>query len=209
MNGGTLSVVEKGCAAISDPFAGKLPVVSAGNCTFNNKTYDGSSVTLNPGTYCGWTNFNGSPTITFNPGLYVISGGGMNINSGAKLTGNGVTFYFADSNSKIQLNGTTTATLTAPTSGIYSDILMFEPSGLAKSPLTFNETPGSTLRGLMYLPSRQVTFNNTSTLSAEMIGMVFATLTVNTTNWNFQAGSPNMSRTITTSSGTPVPYLTN
>jgi Flp pilus assembly protein TadG len=208
MNGGTPSVVEKGCAAISDPFAGKLPVVSAGNCTFNNKTYDGSSVTLNPGTYCGWTNFNGSPTITFNPGLYVISGGSMNINSGARITGNGVTFYFADSNSKIQFNGTTTVTLTAPTSGTYADILMFEPSGLAKSPLAFNGTTGS-LRGLMYLPSRQVAFNNNSTLSADMIGMVFATLTVNNTEWNFRAGSPGMSRTITTTSGTPVPYLTN
>jgi Flp pilus assembly protein TadG len=208
MNGGTLSVVETGCAAISDPFAGKLPVVSAGSCTVSNQNYNGSSVTLNPGTYCGSINFNGSPTITFNPGLYVISGGTMTINSGATITGNGVTFYFADQNSKIQFNGGITATLTAPTSGTYSGILMFEPSGLAKSPLVFNGTKGETLQGLLYLPSREVTFNSTSTLTTEKITMVFATMIVNATDWNFQAGSTTMSRN-TTTSGSPVPYLSN
>jgi Flp pilus assembly protein TadG len=210
MNGGTLSVVQTGCAAISDPLAGTLPVVSAGTCTVSNKSYDGSSITLDPGTYCGSINFNGSPTITFNPGLYVIKGGTMTINSGAKITGNGVTFYFADKDSKIQFNGTTTITLTAPTSGTYSGILMFEPSGLAQSQLVFNGTTASTLQGLMYLPSRQVTFNSTSTLSAEKISMVFATLIVNATDWNFQAGSATtLSRVITTTSGATVPYLTN
>ena len=213
MNGGTLSVVQTGCAAISDPFAGTLPVVRAGDCTSANtgKSYDGSSITLNPGTFCGNTNFNGSPTITFNPGLYVIKGGTMTINDKAKITGNGVTFYFADASSKIQFNGTITATLTAPTSDTYSGILMFEPSGLAKSQLTFNGTTASTLKGLMYLPSRQVIFNSTSTFSAEMISMVFATLTMNTTDWNFQAGSGSttMSRITGTTSGTPIPYLAN
>ena len=208
MNGGTVPVVQTGCPAIADPFAGKLPVVSAGSCTVSNQNYNGSTVTLNPGTYCGSINFNGSPTITFNPGLYVISGGTMTINSGATVTGSGVTFYFADQNSKIQFNGGITASLTAPTSGTYAGILMFEAPGLAQSQLVFNGTNGETMQGLLYLPSRQVTFNSTSNLSTEKITMVFGTMIVNATNWNFQTGGTTMSRNIT-GTGTPNPYLQN
>jgi Flp pilus assembly protein TadG len=207
MNGGTQPAVQTGCPAIADPFAGKLPVVSVGSCTVSNQSYNGSSVTLNPGTYCGAINFNGSPTITFNPGLYVISGT-MTINSGATVTGSGVTFYFADQNSKIQFNGGIEASLIAPTSGTYAGILMFEGPGLAQSPLVFNGTRGETLQGLIYLPSRQVTFNSTSNLSTEKITMVFATMIVNATNWNFQPGGTTMSRSVA-GAATPNPYLKN
>ncbi len=58
------------------------------------------------------------PTITFKPGLHIISGR-MIINSGATVKAEGVTFYFPDVNSEIRANGGLSFTATAPTSGTY------------------------------------------------------------------------------------------
>ena len=68
--------------------------------------------------------------MNFKPGVYVIKGGGWNVNGGS-WTGSGVTFYFADT-SHIQFNSGISATLSAPTSGTYSGLLFYEPDGLAE-----------------------------------------------------------------------------
>ncbi len=148
-NGGVTPPAETGCAAISDPFAGKLPAVTVGACTTNNKVYDPGSVTLNPGVYCGATNFNGSGTLTLNPGLYIIKGGAMTFNSGWTVTGSGVTFYLVDQNATLTFNGNVNATLSAPTSGTYANILMYEPSGLSTTNLPINGTSSSSYTGLI------------------------------------------------------------
>ena len=205
-NGGVNPPVQTNCAAINDPFAGTLPTVSVGSCTYNNQVYNGSTVTVNPGTYCGSTNFNGSPTITFNPGLYVIKGGAMTINSGAKLSGTGVTFYFADSSSKIQFNGGISGALLAPTSGTYANILMYEAPGLAQSQFVFDGTNGENLQGLIYLPSRAVTFNSVSSVTSEKITMVVDALILDSTNWSFDTSALTMSGTTSSGAG---PYLVN
>ncbi|WP_316235208.1 MULTISPECIES: Tad domain-containing protein [unclassified Bradyrhizobium] len=192
-NGGVTPPAETGCAAISDPFAGKLPAVTVGACTTNNKVYDPGSVTLNPGVYCGATNFNGSGTLTLNPGLYIIKGGAMTFNSGWTVTGSGVTFYLVDQNATLTFNGNVNATLSAPTSGTYANILMYEPSGLSTTNLPINGTSSSSYTGLMYLPSRNVTINSVSTMSSNSVTMVFNTLILNQTNWAIAPGALSMS----------------
>jgi hypothetical protein len=150
-------------------------------------------VTLNPGTYCGGVNFNGSGTLTLNPGLYVVQSGAWNINSGWTVNGTDVTFYFADSNSYVQFNSNVTANLSAPTSGTYANILMFEPTGLSTGNLVFDGTNGSSFTGLIYLPSRQVTINSTSTVTSNAVTMVFSTLILDTTSWTIAPGALSMS----------------
>lgn len=194
-NGGVTPPVETGCAAISDPFAGKLPAVTVGSCTTNNKVYDPGSVTLNPGVYCGSTNFNGSGTLTLNPGLYIVKGGAMTFNSGWTVNGSGVTFYLVDQGATLTFNGNVTAALSAPTTGTYANILMFEPSGLSTTQLPINGTSSSSYTGLMYLPSRNVTINSVSTMSSNSVTMVFNTLILNATNWAIAPGALSMSVT--------------
>jgi Flp pilus assembly protein TadG len=188
-NGGANPNAVTSCAAISDPFAGTLPNISVGTCT-DPGNFSGN-VTLNPGTYCG-TNFNGSGALTLNPGLYVIKGT-WNINSGWTVNGSGVTIYFADSSSYIQFNSNVTANLSAPTSGTYANILMFEPTGLSTSNLVFDGTTGTSFTGLIYLPSREVTINSTSTVSSNAVTMVFSTLILDTTSWTIAPGALSMS----------------
>jgi Flp pilus assembly protein TadG len=202
-NGGTHPNVEKNCATVVDPFSGTLPVPSSTACSVSNGNYNGGNVTLSPGVYCGWFNFNNAPNVTFAPGLYVIQSGGWNV-SGGTWTGNGVTFYFADQ-SKIQFNSGVAASLTPPTSGTYANIMMYEKKGLGTSPLVFDDSKNMQLSGLIYLPSRDVTFNSGSQLASKSISLVINTLILNQTNWKLTPGQPR----IAGGSGSRTARLTN
>jgi Flp pilus assembly protein TadG len=186
-NSTSVANVETRCSAAVDPFAGTLPVPSSSSCTVSNGNYGGGSVGLSPGVYCGWFNFNNAPNVTFAPGVYVIKGGGWNVNGGT-WSGTGVTFYFADS-SVIQFNSGIAANLTAPTSGTYAGILIYEAAGLSKSNFVFNDSVANNLDGLIYLPSRNVTFNAKSQLNTDQATLVFNTLILDQTNWNLDVGT--------------------
>jgi Flp pilus assembly protein TadG len=224
-NGGANPPAVTSCSTISDPFAGKLPTVSTNSCSSipsanNNLNYNSgssaavlsagvygginfnnTSVTLNPGVFCGSINFNGvtNGTVTLNPGLYEIHGT-WSVNSGWTVNGSGVTFYLVDQNAMIHFNGTTSATLSAPTTGTYANILMYEPGGLTTSSATI-DTSTLNMTGLIYLPSRKLTANSTSNLSSTGLTMVLSTLTLNTTNWTMgpSAASKALSSGTTTS----------
>ncbi|GLH80164.1 hypothetical protein SSBR45G_50730 [Bradyrhizobium sp. SSBR45G] len=192
-NGGVTPPVETSCAAISDPFAGKLPTPST-TCTVSSSVIkNGGTASLDPGVYCGGVTLNGTGTLTLNPGLYVIKGSPFIFNSGWTVNGTGVTFYFADSGGSITFNGNVTANLSAPTTGTYANILMYEPNGLSTTNLPINGTSGSSYTGLIYLPSRNVTINSVSNVSSNSVTMVFNTLILNATNWTIAPGALSMS----------------
>lgn len=182
--------ISTNCAASDDPYANKLPKPQVGSCTNTRQTYDppngGAAHVMPAGSvWCDLT-FNGSPRIVFQPGLHIIKGR-MIINAGSTIEGNGVTFYYPDINSEIRMNGSIRSTLSAPTSGTYANILMFEDGNTAdRTQFIFNGSLGEELTGLIYLPRRNVTYNSTSTINASKIQMVFNTLIMNSTAWTFQ-----------------------
>lgn len=180
-NGGSHPNLVKSCTTATDPFAGNLPTPSSSSCNYSNGNYNGGSYTMSPGVYCGWFNFNGTNNLTFQPGVYVIKNGGWNVNGGT-WTGTGVTFYFADT-SKIQFNSGVKATLSAPTSGTYAGILMYEPTGLSQSQFVLDDSKGHQLTGLIYLPSRQFTVNSGANVTADQVTVVVDTLIVNSATW--------------------------
>ncbi len=183
-NGGNHPNLQTECRTASDPFAGKLPVPSSSSCLATSLNFNGGNVSLSPGVYCGGINFNAAPNVTLAPGLYVIKGGDWNVNGG-NWTGTGVTFYFADS-SRIQFNSAVAASMTAPTSGAYRDIVMFEADGLSPSPFVFNDSLNFDLRGLVYLPSRDVIFNGGSQARAKQMTIVVNTLILDQTKWTLE-----------------------
>ncbi len=183
------------CAAEDDPYAGKLPTPASGTCNFSNGNYNGGNITMSPGVYCGWFNFNGTSNVTFNPGVYVIKGGGWNVGAGT-WTGSGVTFYFADT-SKIQFNSGISANLSAPTTGNYANILFYEAAGLSKSDFIFNDSQAHKFSGLIWLPSRTVTMNAKSGINSDSLTLVTWRLILNNTTWNLTP----QSGTNSTSSG--------
>ena len=48
---------------------------------------------LNPGVYCGGITISNNARVTFNPGIYILLGGGFDASNNATLTGQNVSFY--------------------------------------------------------------------------------------------------------------------
>ena len=183
---GIVSREEKNCDVKADPFVDRIPEpeVPAGCTTSGAK--DGARHTLKPGVHCN-VNFNGSPTVTFEPGLHIIKGD-MNINAGSMVMAEGVTFYFPDTTSRIQANGSLKMTASAPTAGPYKGILMFEKTSdsannAKKSPFVFNGSAGEQLTGVIHLPNRDVTYNSTTNISGTRLSLVANTMIINSANW--------------------------
>lgn len=184
-NGGTLTNMQVGCTPDADPHAGKLPEPSVSSTCTTSGTKDGTTQSLKPGVHCDVT-FNGSPTVTFQPGLHIIKGR-MIINSNSTVIAEGVTFYFPDVYSEIRINGGVKFTGTAPTSGTYKGILMYEKTSDAannanKQQYIFNGSKGEILEGIVYLPNRNVTYNST-TNQVNKISLVVNQMIVNSANW--------------------------
>jgi Flp pilus assembly protein TadG len=199
-NGGTVSALSTSCTTASDPFAGTLPTPSSATCTVSNQNYSGTN-TLTPGVYCGNFNFNGSGTLNLQAGVYVFKNTRWNLNSGWSVNGTGVTFYFADANSYIQVNSGVAINISAPTSGTYANLLIYEPVGLSKSSFSINGSAGHTFTGLIYLPSRNITFNSVSTVSSENITIVVNQIILDQINWSFASSAMPISAAASSSSG--------
>jgi Flp pilus assembly protein TadG len=175
-----------GVAGLPDPLAGmQMPTV--GSCDYTNYIVNGgakSSVTLNPGTYCGSTIFNGANyTVTFSPGTYVFTGS-MIANGGVTLAGTGVTFYF--SSGSLTMNGNSHVDLTAPTSGTYAGMLYLQ-SSTDSSTVILNGDTTSAWQGTFYAPDAQLTLNGGNKNAAYTL-FVVNTLTENG-NDDFAIGS--------------------
>lgn len=188
-NFGALSNVTLNSPQVADPLAGTIPIPADTSCDHWHQNYN-ASTSLTPGVYCGWTNFNSGVNIDLDPGLYVIKSGGWNVNGG-DWTGTGVTFYFDDT-SGIQFNSAVQATLTPPTTGDYANVMMFERPGLAGSQMVFNDSRGFDMDGLVYLPSRELTFNSGGQLQAKSFNMIARSFIFNQVNWQLE-GSPGAS----------------
>jgi Flp pilus assembly protein TadG len=121
-----------GTQAAGNPFA-SLPVPSApAVVSASPLNISVPHLPLNPGTYDGGISVSGGNSVVFNPGLYYLNGGGLNVTGGSNITGAGVTFFNTGTASgptqykPIVISGGSSSALTAPTSGTYTGILFFQ-----------------------------------------------------------------------------------
>lgn len=141
------------CAVAADSFAGALPTVTVGGCNYTGASFSNANVTLTPGVYCGTTTVTSAvQNATLQPGLYVFKNGALNLNA-KNIVGQDVTLYFADAAATLAMQGGMSATLSAPTSGTYKNILMFQPSGLANMGSSIRSTSNQDWKGIVYAPS--------------------------------------------------------
>lgn len=180
-----LGPIETGCRTAADPFGGQIPVPRSLACGFTDKTFEAprtrQATVLEPGVYCGDTRFEGRHDIVLKPGLYVIRDGAMTAGGGSSITGAGVTFFLADARSSLRLDGRAEVRLSAPAhpSDPHRGVLMFEPAGLGRSAIGFTGGSDLQLKGLIHLPSRNVTFGGSSKVEGEELTMVLNALVVN------------------------------
>ena len=116
---------------------------------------------------------------------YVLKGGSWNVNGG-EWSGDNVSFYFADSNSKIQFNSGVLATLTPPNSGPYEGVFITEAPGLNNSQFIINDSRGFDFEGIVYLPSREITLNSGATVRSRDLQLVARSFIVNGANLNLK-----------------------
>ena len=127
---------------MADPLAGLAVPSLTGKATSINLAC--GKQTINPGIYSQIKVSGSSASLTLNPGVYVITGGGLSVSSAASITGNGVMIYNAGSTyptaggtyGGIALSTTGTVNLSAPTTGAYAGILFFQaranPSSISR-----------------------------------------------------------------------------
>lgn len=167
-----------GSPSIADPYA-DLADPSYGGCNQNNYKAKNTQ-TLSPGVYCGGLTVNANADITLSPGTYYIHGGDFKVNGNAELTGSGVTIILTGTGSGVgnmDINGTADLTLSAPTSGDYEGILVYQDRD-APAGGTNKINGGSTnnLVGTMYFPNQSVEFSGNSSGASSCLRLVADTV---------------------------------
>ena len=165
---------QTGMAPVNDPLGYLTPPSTAGSCSSPTVVNGSGTVTLQPGVYCSTLILNGNPNVTFAAGTYVLEHG-MVMNGNPTVTGSGVTFYNAAGS--LTFNGTTGSNLSAPTTGAYAGILVYQSPADAAA-LTLNGNNNATLNGAIYVPGGNIVINGNAAVGAYSI-MVADTITVN------------------------------
>ena len=184
--------VNNGIAPVADPLAGKLSMpsnlatlcASAGFLSVKSN----ASATASPMTHGCTTGMTIQGKLTLAPGTYVINGGSVAIGASGQLLGNGVTLIFTNTDpagaiGKFTGNGSSFAQLSAPTSGPYAGILMYQDPRAAagKGDFYITGTSGmdasgkvinSSYEGTIYTPSTYATFNGNSAISTPCMQII-------------------------------------
>ena len=157
---------------VQDPYA-DVPAPTYSGCNQTNFSAH-NAITINPGVYCGGIGTNANAVLTLNPGLYIIDGGGLTVNGGATVNGDGVTLYFTSNSGGVTINGNANVNLTPMTSGDTRGMVVFAdrntPQGTS---FRFNGGANQYFAGAIYVPTGAIQFSggaNTLTTCTQVIG---------------------------------------
>lgn len=148
--------------ALPDPYAGKYSTdVPASGCKANIGAGTVNGV-VQPGCY---NNFNpGNGTTTLASGVYILNNTSLSINGNTNITGTGVTLIFAGTApGTLTMNGNSTISLTAPTTGDYAKMLIIQsPNATEGNSNKINGNNGSNFDGAIYFPKGVLNFTGSS-----------------------------------------------
>ena len=177
-------VISTHIAPLSDPLS-YVPAPTVGSCTVTGYSISSGSATLSPGVYCGGMNISGSAVVTLNAGTYILKGGGLALSGSSLLKGTGVTIYNTGTTSTyapIDVQDSANMQLSAPTSGTYAGILLFNdrsiPYGTGGGANTLGGGSSSKLQGALYFPTVDLQISNGTMLSAAYTIVVAETMSV-------------------------------
>ncbi len=113
------------------------------------------------GVHCVNMKVTTSGTVTFEEGIHIFDGSALTLQGGTTV-GSEVMLYWTENggvNDGIDVAGTATVILSAPTSGIYAGILIYQDRNTAPG-VVLKLTGGSTMNldGIIYAPSNDVEF---------------------------------------------------
>ena len=165
-----------GVVPAPDPFA-YLEAPASASCTYTSRQTIKTETTLSPGVYCGGLEVTAQGRVHLNPGVYVLKGGGLKTQAGARLAGEKIMFYNTSGPSyswaPVNFHAASESDLSPPDSGPYKGILFFNDRSITATDLNvFAGTPNTEFTGAIYFANTNVRF--TGDTSGEAHKMVFA-----------------------------------
>ena len=107
---------ETDCPALADPLTSR-PAPSLSGCTYTDLVIGTSQQLPGNAVFCGGLKIEKGAVVTLSPGVYVISGGKLEVKDTSKLIGDYVSFYFQDDAALFKFEKDTTIDLSAPRTG--------------------------------------------------------------------------------------------
>jgi hypothetical protein len=165
--------------SVPDPLTGLSGPSTTGLTNYGSVNLTGGSQVINPGIY-GQIKVSGGASLTLNPGTYLVEGGGLTVTGNAGISGQNVFIYNAGSNypnsggnfGGITLSGTGTFNLSAPTSGPYAGILIFQSRQNTRA-LSFSGNALAGMTGVIYAPNALLSMSGNATLQSALdVGML-------------------------------------
>jgi hypothetical protein len=161
-----------------DPF-GALANPSGFSGNLNGNVNSNQTRTLNPGTYRGM-DLKGN--VTLNPGVYYVDAGDFSVGSQARVTGTGVTIVLTSSTAasnpnsigQVKMNGGAQVNLTAPASGTYKGLLIYQDrrAPMSNQVNKVNGNSSSVIQGAIYMPGQEVEFTGTTGMNTNCMQLV-------------------------------------
>jgi uncharacterized repeat protein (TIGR01451 family) len=164
-----------GIAPVANPLACLTGPSASGLTNYGAVCCNTGSHTLNPGIYSS-IRASGNACLTLNPGIYIIEGGGVTVTGGASIAGSGVMIYNTSSNypsstgsyGGITLSGKGSFSLTAPTSGQYAGVVLFQPSANTRA-ISLSGNAAAGLTGTIYAPAALLYASGNASVNAALV----------------------------------------
>ena len=151
-----------GCQPAIDPLSNWAPpVYSVCDNSLPDKLNTGA-VILSPGVYCGGLKISGASQVSLQPGIYVMKDGPLSVTSSASITGDGVTILLTGPGAAINFLGSSSAHLSAPSSGPTEGLVIAAGRG---EPVSSSKVGGGTemdIEGTVYLPTHDLSYGGSS-----------------------------------------------
>lgn len=178
-----------GVAPINDPYADiSVPSYNSScspaltNYSLGNNQSDTQGTAGGTTVFCGGLKLTGSANLTLaSGGTYIIDGGALDLSGQSTLSGTNVTIILTGSGSNyatVKIAGGATVNLTAPTTGTYAGLAIFQdrnaPSGVTNS---MEGGANQSITGAIYFPTESLKFAGNSSGSATCTQLVVQQLT--------------------------------
>jgi hypothetical protein len=170
---GSASVTKTGTPGdVGDPLAG-LVAPTGGGSGVSVKLSGQSSQTIDPGVYRE-IKVSSDASLTLNPGVYFIDGGGISVTGNGSLQGDGVTIYNAGSGTTfggIALTGKGSVHLSAPTSGPYAGIAIFQARDNNRA-MSISGNGMAGITGTIYAPAALLSMSGNGAVQTQVTYVV-------------------------------------
>jgi Flp pilus assembly protein TadG len=150
-----------GAAPIADPLRNMAPPSANGMASYSAVSVTTGTTTISPGIYTGGISVSGSGSLTLQPGVYIIQGGGFSAKDTASLTALGVTIYnsgtpltFGPINITSQITS-----FSPPINGPTQGLMIFQDSANTQPAVVKQPQATGQMQGTFYLPSAQLTLD--------------------------------------------------